>query len=188
MGLTPFPEMFGFGKTVHTSIQKLHELYPAGPPKEDKVNQVVVDTFHLKHVPQSSDPQNRPGAYENARNRAVEITRNHGGIGSDFERERQVEAVFGIPAANCVISGSIDLCCGRIEVTYSGRKSSTSRPWRKSLKKDEKLDWTELALQVQLFVERLIRCGTECPYRQCSFPQGQPTCHGPDKSGSRHCI
>ena len=30
-------------------------------------------------------------------------------LGTDFERKYQVEAVFEIPAINCVISGSIDL-------------------------------------------------------------------------------
>jgi DNA helicase-2/ATP-dependent DNA helicase PcrA len=76
-GLNPkIPEMFGYGQTVHTSIQKLHEQYPDAPPSADQATQVVLNTFHLKHVPQSSDPVNRPGAYENSRNRAVEIARN----------------------------------------------------------------------------------------------------------------
>ena len=156
-GLNPIiPEMFGFGKTVHTSIQKLHELYPAGPPKEDKVDEVVVDTFHLKHVPQSSDPQNRPGAYENARNRAVEITKKYvGDYGSDFERERQVEAVFEIPAANCVISGSIDLLLREDEggnILGAEIIDFKAVEGGKEPEESEKLDWTELALQVQLYV------------------------------------
>ena len=110
-GLNPVvPEMFGYGRTVHTTIQKLHELHPDTPPAQDQVEPVVLDTFHLKHVPQSGDPVNRPGAYENSRNRAVEITQEYvAAFGEDFERERQVEAVFEILASNCVISGSIDL-------------------------------------------------------------------------------
>ena len=75
-------------------------------------------------------------------------------FGSDFQRERSVEAVFEIPASNCVISGSIDLLLHedtdgnilRAEIidfkTMEGGEDPAS---------DEKLDWTELALQVQLY-------------------------------------
>ena len=95
-GLNPVvPEMFGYGRTVHTSIQKLHALYPAAPPEPHQIEPVVEDTFHLKHVPQSGDPVNRPGAYENGRSRAVEITKEYvANFGADFERERQLEAFF----------------------------------------------------------------------------------------------
>ena len=111
-GLNPtIPEMFGFGRTVHTSIQKLHELYPNTSPKPEDLEYAVTDTFHLKHVPKSSDPANRPGAYETALNRAVEdwtmpMWRITGPI--SFETVSW-EVTFEIPAANCVISGSIDL-------------------------------------------------------------------------------
>ncbi|HHW44997.1 MAG TPA: ATP-dependent helicase [Desulfotomaculum sp.] len=155
-GLNPVvPEMFGYGKTVHTSIQKLHELYPDAPPSEEQVEQVVFNTFHLKHVPKSGDPVNRPGAYENSRNRAIEIAQNYvASYGGDFERERQVEAVFEIPAANCVISGSIDLLLhededGNIlqaEIIDFKTMEGGERP-----DENEDLDWTELAMQVQLY-------------------------------------
>ena len=106
----PVPEMFGYGRTVHTSIQKLHELYPDAPPTADQAGQIVSQTFHLKHVPPSRDPVNRPGGYERAQNAAAQIAREYvGTFGTDFERERQVEATFEIPAADCVITGSIDL-------------------------------------------------------------------------------
>lgn len=155
-GLNPVvPEMFGYGRTVHTSIQKLHELNPDASPDSDQIESVVLNTFHLKHVPQSGDPVNRPGAYENARDRAVEITENYvAAFGGDFERERQVEAVFEIPASNCVISGSIDLLLHEDEEgniiqaeiidfkTVEGGEQPDA---------NEDLDWTELALQVQLY-------------------------------------
>ena len=155
-GLNPVvPEMFGYGRTVHTSIQKLHQLHPRVQPEPTQIEQVVADTFHLKHVPQSGDPMNRPGAYENARNRAVEISQNYvAKFGDDFERERQVEVLFEIPARNCVISGSIDLLLAedaegnilRAEIidfkTVEGGEEPTA---------NDDLDWTELALQVQLY-------------------------------------
>ena len=153
-GLKPaVPEMFGYGRTVHTSIQKLHELNPNGPPTPDQVETVALDTFHLKHVPQSGDPVNRPGAYENARDRAVEISQSYvESFGQDFARERQVEAVFEIPAANCVISGSIDLLlhedtAGNIleaEIIDFKTVEGGEQP-----DANDALDWTDLALQVQ---------------------------------------
>ena len=98
---------------------------------------------------------NRLGAYENGRSRAVEITREYvASFGADFKRERQLEAFFEIPAANCVISGSIDLllhedAVGNIlnaeiidfKTMDGGDQPTTSND----------LDWTELALQVQLY-------------------------------------
>ena len=155
-GLNPVvPELFGYGRTVHTSIQKLHELYPTAPPPQAQIEPVIADTFHLKHVPPSGDPVNRPGAYENAENRAVEIARDYvSHFGSDFERERQVEAFFEIPSHNCVISGSIDLLLhedaqGNIlkaEIIDFKTMEGGEQP-----AENEDLDWTELALQVQLY-------------------------------------
>lgn len=149
------PEMFGYGRTVHTSIQKLHELHPDSPPSENQVEQVVHNAFHLKHVPQSGDPVNRPGAYENSKNRAVEIAQNYvASYSGDFERERQVEVVFEIPASNCVITGSIDLLLheddeGNIlqaEIIDFKTIEGGEMPCE-----NDNLDWTELALQVQLY-------------------------------------
>ncbi|PKN86852.1 MAG: ATP-dependent helicase [Deltaproteobacteria bacterium HGW-Deltaproteobacteria-1] len=155
-GLNPIvPEMFGYGRTIHTSIQKLHERHPDSPPPENEVGQVVMATFHLKHVPQSSDPVNRPGAYENSRNKAVEITQNYvASFGEDFERERQVEAIFEIPAANCVISGAIDLLLHEDEedrILQAEIIDFKTMEGGEAPADNEELDWTELALQVQLY-------------------------------------
>ena len=75
-------------------------------------------------------------------------------FGSDFERERQVEAFFEIPSQNCVISGSIDLLLhedaqGNIlkaEIIDFKTMEGGEQP-----AENEDLDWTELALQVQLY-------------------------------------
>ena len=100
-------------------------------------------------------PSNNPGAYEQAQGGAIKIAQNYvSDFGSDFQRERSVEAIFEIPASNCVISGSIDLLLHedaegnilRAEIidfkTMEGGEDPAS---------EEKLDWTELALQVQLY-------------------------------------
>ena len=155
-GLNPaIPDMFGYGRTVHTVIQKLHEHHPTSPPAPNQIEPVVESTFHLKHVPQSQDPVGRPGAYENAKNRAVSIASEYvADYGDDFTRQRQVEAFFEIPSSNCLISGSIDLLLhedslGNIlgaEIidfkTMEGGDDPTT---------NSELDWTELALQVQLY-------------------------------------
>ena len=124
-------------------------------PLSSRRPSVSFGRFGVKHVPQSNDPVNRSGAYENGRNRAVEITKDYvANFGADFERERQLEAFFEIPAAKCVISGSIDLllhedASGNIlkaEIidfkTMEGREEPTT---------SDDLDWSELALQVQLY-------------------------------------
>ena len=151
----PIPEMFGFGKTVHTAVERLHEEYQDAAPTPEEAVETTERVFHLKHVPQSRDPMNSPGPYERARDKAVEIIQNYvESFGGDFERRRQVEATFEVPADNCVISGSIDLLLkedpeGRIleaeiidfKAIEGGREPESN----------EELDWTELALQVQLY-------------------------------------
>jgi DNA helicase-2/ATP-dependent DNA helicase PcrA len=155
-GLSPsVPDLFGYGRTVHTSIQKLHERFPDSVPTDAQTGQAVQDTFHLKHVPPSRDPVNHPGPYERARDKAVDIARDYvQSYAPDFVRERQVEVTFEIPAANCVISGAIDLLLhedaqGKViaaEIidfkTMEGGPDPAANP---------ALDWTELALQVQLY-------------------------------------
>jgi len=157
----PIPEMFGYGRTLHTSIQKLHELHPAAPPTENNVEQVILATFHLKHVPRSGDPVNRPGAYENSRNRAVRIAQDYvASYGGDFERERQVEVVFEIPASNCVISGSIDLLLHEDEqgnILQAEVIDFKTMEGGETPGENDDLDWTELALQVQLYARAAVQ-------------------------------
>jgi DNA helicase-2/ATP-dependent DNA helicase PcrA len=147
--------MFGYGKTVHTSIQKLHEQFPNSIPTEDQAAQVALDTFHLKHVPPSRDPINRPGGYERAQAGAVQIARDYvGSFGADFERERSVEVRFEIPAMDCVITGSIDLLLreddqGNIldaEIIDFKAMEGGGEPAT-----NVSIDWTDLSLQVQLY-------------------------------------
>ena len=151
----PVPEMFGFGKTVHTAVEKLHEIYPDAVPTPDQAAEIARRVFHLKHVPPSREPVKNPGPYERARDKSIEIARNYArSYGQDFQRRRQVEARFEIPARDCVITGSIDLLlkedqAGRIleaEVVDFKAIEGGIEPDR-----NENLDWTELSLQVQLY-------------------------------------
>ena len=156
------PATFGYGKTVHTSIEKLHELYPDSLPDNDQIKKVVEDTFHLKHVPKSREPEKRPGLYEVAQKQTVAIAQKYvAAYGSDFKRKRQIEARFEIPAAGCVISGSIDLLLHedkkrnivRAEIIEFKTMKSDKQPDANIEQPDANndLDWTELALQVQLY-------------------------------------
>ena len=102
--------MFGFGKTVRTAIQKLHDRYPSNLPSPSQVEEVVKATFHLRHIPPSSNPFNRPGGFERARDRAVAMVQSYAqAFGSDFQRPHQSGTTFSIAVADSVVSGSIDL-------------------------------------------------------------------------------
>nr|WP_303716821.1 ATP-dependent DNA helicase [Methanoculleus marisnigri] len=157
-GFTPsIPEMFGFGKTVHTAIEKLHVSFPDGVPTGEDAVSVVDSVFHLKHVPKSGNPEENPGPYENAKASAGSIaTRYVQEHSADFDRIRKVEVRFEIPAQNAVISGSIDLLLkedptGYItdaEVIDFKAIEGTDNPLE-----NDKLDWTELSMQVQLYAK-----------------------------------
>jgi DNA helicase-2/ATP-dependent DNA helicase PcrA len=153
----PVPDMFGFGKTVHTAVEKLHEVYPDGAPTADQAAEIARRVFHLKHVPQSRDPLNNPGPYERACDKSIDIARNYAqSYAQDFQRRRQVEARFEIPARDCVIAGSIDLLlkqdeAGHIleaEVVDFKAIEGGDEPTQ-----NDTLDWTELSLQVQLYAK-----------------------------------
>lgn len=61
------PELFGFGKTTHTILERLHQRFPDRAPTAEEVMEIVESTFMLKHVFPSADPINRPGSYERAK-------------------------------------------------------------------------------------------------------------------------
>ncbi len=160
-GLNPtVPAMFGYGRTVHTSIQKLHERFTESLPAASDAAQAVEDTFHLKHVPQSKDPINRPGAYERAKNSATEIAKKYvEDHSADFERERTLEATFEIPAANCVITGAIDLLLredAKGQIIDAAIVDFKAMEGGEEPEDSEELDWTELSLQVQLYAHAAV--------------------------------
>ncbi|HID45739.1 MAG TPA: Dna2/Cas4 domain-containing protein, partial [Chromatiaceae bacterium] len=72
----------------------------------------------------------------------------------DFTQERTLEATFEIPAANCVITGAIDLL---LREDANGRILDAAIVDFKAMEGGEEpeenveLDWTDLSLQVQLY-------------------------------------
>ncbi|RQV97091.1 ATP-dependent helicase [bacterium] len=153
----PIIDMFGFGQTVHAAVCKLHELFVDRPPTREEAAKVARDVFHLKHVPPSNDPQNNPGPYERAKDSAATLAQNYtDSYGTDFSRNRQVEVRFEIPANQLVISGAIDLLLKEddegkiIDATVVDFKAMEGG---NAPAESEKLDWTELSLQVQLYAK-----------------------------------
>lgn len=153
----PIPEMFGFGMTVHTAVGKLHKDFPHRAPTGDEAEEIARETFHLKHVPPSRDPDNHPGPFERARDRAGEIARSYAETYTDdFTRKREVEVSFEIPVHQAVISGTIDLILTMDRennileaqvVDFKAIQGGTEP------EENEDLHWTELALQVQLYAK-----------------------------------
>ena len=155
-GFSPaVPDLFGFGMTVHASVGKLHQEYPAAAPTRDQAMQIAGEMFHLKHVRPSNDPVNRPGPFERAKTRAQELLGDYAQrFGEDFQTRRQVEARFEIPVRDAVVSGAIDLM---IEEDQNGNIVDACVVDFKTMEggvdpaQNELLEWTELSLQVQLY-------------------------------------
>ena len=155
-GFSPaIADLFGFGMTVHAGVAKLHEIYPDQAPTPDEAVAIAADIFHVKHVPQASDPKNHPGPYERARERARELVSQYAeDFASDFEHRRQIEKRFEIPTEHTVISGAIDL------MLHEDRDGNlldacvidfkTMEGGEDPLANDD-MEWSELALQVQLY-------------------------------------
>ncbi|MFC5580965.1 ATP-dependent DNA helicase [Rhodanobacter terrae] len=153
----PVPELFGYGRVVHVAIEKLHELYPERAPEPLRAAEVAAENFHLKHVAPSREPDVRPGAYENAKRRAQEIAAEYvENYGDDFSHRRRVEARFELTAQGCLITGAIDLL---VRYSKSGEILETQVIDFKTMEggqdalNNKDLEWTELALQVQLYAK-----------------------------------
>ena len=156
-GFSPaIPELFGFGVTTHTAVGRLHEEFQDRAPSADEAERVARAVFHVKHVPPSGDPDERPGAYERARDSAARMVRSYAETyAPDFSQQRQLEVRFEIPVRQAVISGSIDLILrvdagnNIVEATVIDLKTTEGG---EEPEESEQLRWTELALQVQLYV------------------------------------
>lgn len=146
------PELFGFGLTTHTIIERLHQKNPGRAPTPQEVTDLVASTFHLKHIFPSNDPIHHPGPYERAFNSAIQIAQNYvSSFGQDFERLREDEARFEITIGQAMVSGAIDLLLKRDE---KGNILDSHVIDFKSLdapEDDTPNDWIDLSLQVQLY-------------------------------------
>jgi DNA helicase-2/ATP-dependent DNA helicase PcrA len=151
-GFSPaVPELFGFGLTTHTSINKLHQEFPSSVPTTADAENAVDDVFHLKHVFPSRNPSS-PGPYENAKNKAKEVVSRYvNEYPGDFQQSRQVEVRFEIRADRALITGAIDLLLnednqGNILDAKVIDFKSMDYPER-----PEDFFWINLSLQVQLY-------------------------------------
>ncbi|MFD9163021.1 ATP-dependent helicase [Streptomyces sp. NPDC059558] len=151
----PVPELFGFGRAVHAAVGKLHQLYRDQAPSPVEARIVAEDLFHLKHVAPSSDPVNRPGAYERAQQKSADIVSDYADkYAKDFERKRQIELPFEVPVNRAVISGAIDLL---LSLDDADKIREASVVDFKTMKggpepiNNPDLNWEDLSLQVQLY-------------------------------------
>lgn len=146
------PELFGFGKTSHTILERLHQCFKNRPPTAAEVLEIVDRTFMLKHVFPSKDPVNHPGSYERAKALVKRILTDYADIyKDDFCRLRQDEARFEIPAQGALITGSIDLLLkeepdrGIVEADVIDFKSMETPA------DETAFDWRDMSIQVQLY-------------------------------------
>lgn len=103
------PELFGYGLTTHTAINRTHQLFANTAPSREEAEEIAEDVFHLKHVFPSRDPE-REGPYERARNASKRLVGNYAkGYPEDFVQSRSLEQRFEIKADKALITGSIDL-------------------------------------------------------------------------------
>ncbi|MGV9417930.1 ATP-dependent helicase [Streptomyces sp. NPDC003674] len=157
----PIKELFGFGRAVHAAVGKVHQLYNDHAPTSDEARAVAEDLFHLKHVAQSQDPVNRPGAYERAKQSSSNIVAGYvDRYAKDFERKRQVELPFEVPVNRAVISGAIDLL---LSLDDSDQIRDASVIDFKAMEGGDEpinnpdLHWENLSLQVQLYARGAVQ-------------------------------
>ena len=103
------PELFGYGLTTHTAINRIHQLFNNSAPTMEQAIEIADAVFHLKHVFPSRDPE-REGPYERAKNASKRLVGNYAeDYPSDFIQSRSLEQRFEIKADKALITGSIDL-------------------------------------------------------------------------------
>ncbi|MCL2460268.1 MAG: ATP-dependent helicase [Euryarchaeota archaeon] len=146
------PELFGFGKTSHTILERLHQRFRDRPPTEEEVAEIVESTFMLKHVFPSKDPINRPGSYERAKALVQRIlTKYSQQYAGDFGRLRMDEARFEISVKDALVTGAIDLLM--LEDPKRGITTADVIDF-KSMETPEDVsayDWRDMSIQVQLY-------------------------------------
>lgn len=148
------PELFGFGKTSHTILERLHQRFKDRAPSAEEVAEIVESTFMLKHAFPSNDPINRPGSYERAKMLALRILTEYSRIcAADFGRLRQDEARFEISVKDALITGAIDLLL--LEDPQSGIITADVIDFKsmETQEDDPVHDWCDMSIQVQLYTQ-----------------------------------
>lgn len=146
------PELFGFGKTSHTTLESLHQKFKNRVPTEAEVEEIVEQTFMLKHVFPSSDPINRPGSYERAKELLKRILKQYAGrYGEDFGRLRQDEARFEISVKDALVTGSIDLLLKEDPTRGITTSDVIDFKTMESPEDVARYDWRDMSIQVQLY-------------------------------------
>lgn len=146
------PELFGFGQTTHTILERLHQEYKDRIPTEKEIFGMVEDTFMLKHVFPSNDPVNRPGSYERAKALVHEIIKKYVDTYSDdFCRIRQDEARFELLVEDALITGSIDLLLREDESKNISAAEVIDFKSMEIPDQLEEFDWREMSIQVQVY-------------------------------------
>lgn len=146
------PELFGFGKTSHTILERLHQRFKDRAPSAEEVAKIVESTFMLKHAFRSKDPINRPGSYERAKALVQRILTEYSQrYSTDFGRLRQDEARFEIPVRDALITGAIDLLL--MEDPRSGITTADVIDFKSMETPDDvgAYDWRDMSIQVQLY-------------------------------------
>lgn len=146
------PELFGFGLTTHTAINRIHQLFENTIPGKAEAEEIAEDIFHLKHVFPSKDP-GREGPYERAKNASKKLVGKYAeDYPDDFIQSRSLEQRFEIKANKALITGSIDLL---LREDSQGHILEAKVIDFKSMDFPEgKVDaffWINLSLQVQLY-------------------------------------
>lgn len=146
------PELFGFGKTSHTILERLHQRFRDRAPTAEEVAAVVETTFLLKHVFPSNDPINRPGSYERAKSLVQKVLTEYSRkYASDFHQLRQDEARFEISVKDALITGAIDLLLK--EDPQRGIMTADVIDFKSMETPDDMAayDWRDMSVQVQLY-------------------------------------
>lgn len=146
------PELFGYGLTTHTAINRVHQLFNNSAPTRQQAEDIADDVFHLKHVFPSRD-ETREGPYERAKGASKRLVGNYvNDYPVDFVQNRSLEQRFEIKADKALITGSIDLL---LREDAEGNILEAKVIDFKSMDfPEENLDpffWINLSLQVQLY-------------------------------------
>ena len=146
------PELFGFGKTSHTTLERLHQIFKDRAPSDEEVERIVEETFMLKHVFPSTDPINRPGSFERAKELLKRMLKDYSArYENDFGRLRQDEARFEISLNDALVTGAIDLLLQ--EDPAKGITTADVIDFKTMETPDDstEYDWRDMSVQVQLY-------------------------------------